>query len=175
MCSSEDKKLLANKFKTSNDNGYPTIIFPCIDAELQKTRVMSIICAPSGVTTMHVDILKNEPSTDHFMVTLPWLEILVNPCECLKAICLNVTESNPQVVGFVNALRNYRSYIDEIPIALIKINLPISAQTDTESCDIKGGFLQTGKNVGVQLLCVNFQETPTECMVTKSTTTINFE
>ena len=135
---------------------------------------MSIICAPSGVTTMHVDIPKNEPSTDHFVVTMPWPEILVNPYKCLKAICSNVAESDPQVISFMNALQNYRSNVDEIPVALIKIDLPISVQTDTKSCDAKGGFLQTGKNVGVQLLCINFQETPTECTVIKSTTTINF-
>ena len=136
---------------------------------------MSIICAPSGVTTMHMDIPKNELSTDHFVVTILQPEILVNPCKCSKAICQNIAKSDPQVVGFANTLQNYRSNVDEIPIASIKIDLPISVQTDTESCDIKGGFLQTGKNVGVQLLCINFQETPTECTVIKSTTTINFQ
>ena len=70
-CSSEDKKLPAKKLNTSNDNSYPAVIFPHLDLGLQKTRVVSIIYTPSGFTTTHVDIPKNRPSANHFVVMTP--------------------------------------------------------------------------------------------------------
>jgi len=169
---SEDER---SKTFNNINQAYPTIICTYLDPKTQKTRVVVIVCAPSGSATMHVEIPKNEPSTKHFVVTMPWADILVHPHKCLQVFEPSISDNDPQVIGFINALRNYRANIDEIPTASIKIQLPIAVQTDTESYEITGGYLQTGKNVGVQLLRINFQETQSEYTVKKSTTTITFE
>ena len=164
-----------SKVNNSSHDNIPVLIAIYTYPITQETYALVLALLHSGMVTVNVELPTNALSTNCMKIVFEWPTDFVFPFKCLNVCYSDISPVDSRVTGLLNALHSSRSSVKELLKSSFTLNLPINTQTDESTHFVKGAYLSTGKNVRMQLLCIDLKETQSECTLNKVAKTIKHD
>lgn len=156
-CGASNVDLPVKKFKNeADDSGSSDVVDPdqyithrnqpmlmttYSEPETGQEKLFLLISVPEGARNLEFSIVGNGPGSMKAQVTYSWPSLTYDLDSIFeRAFKTGLPTCHPKIMALKKELENHRDCVDEIPVGVIELSLPIPVQTAAESIKFQGGL-----------------------------------